>query len=329
MDMHKLIESRLDQIYEQQDRLSEAWSPYINAVNKYLQETQNRSMNDHERRNVAQCLENALVDSGLRSRSKLFEATTEDNISFLGVQLPVIAALLPTLVLNDVSIVQALDRRTGAVFYLDVQYASNKGAISSGSSMISPTTGHNRTLSGRMYASTIVEQEAIANSSSITGPNTITYNVAYRPGVNVALPWPYNTAGGTTIIKDGSGCNVADDSAVAATITGSNGITGTITAAGLLTLTVAAGSSTDSSGLTVTYQYQYDLPYTECEDDETACRTLTGVPQVDVNIEQEVIQAIDFPLRSSFSLGAAIDLKKAHGLGKSGPSYSDVRRKAA
>ncbi len=54
-------------------------------------------MSVHEKRNVAQCLENALIESGLKSRSKLFEATTEDNISFLGIQLPVIAALLPTL----------------------------------------------------------------------------------------------------------------------------------------------------------------------------------------------------------------------------------------
>jgi hypothetical protein len=39
-----------------------------------------------------------------------------------------------------------------------------------------------------------------------------------------------------------------------------------------------------------------------------------GVPQVNINVASSVITAEDFPLRANFTLGAAIDLEKAHGL---------------
>lgn len=46
------------------------------------------------------------------------------HINFLGVQLPVILASLPPLVLGDIAAVQALDQRTAEVFYLDVKYGT-------------------------------------------------------------------------------------------------------------------------------------------------------------------------------------------------------------
>ena len=61
--------------------------PYVNSVAKYIENTQGRPITMHERRNVAQCLYNCISESAAKGQ-RLFETTTEDNISFLGVQLP-------------------------------------------------------------------------------------------------------------------------------------------------------------------------------------------------------------------------------------------------
>jgi hypothetical protein len=308
----QLVEQRMRQMTEEQDRLIEAWNPFINAVDEYLEETESRHMSVYERRNVAQCLENALCESGLKSRNRLFEATTEDNVSFLGIQLPVIAALIPSLILNDIAIVQALDRRIGAVFYLDVQYGSDKGGITSGSNMMDARTGHNRSETGRNYASTRVLGEDITLSA---GLDETSHTCAYAPGVNVS--------NGVTVVRDSNGVALATDQAAAGTLVATSGYDtqGTITAAGILSLTKTAGTW-DSSGLTVDYEYQYDKPV-------DAYGNYDGVPQADVNVSQEAIRAIDFPIRSKYSVGASIDLQKAHGISNLVPSYSDVCRKAA
>lgn len=294
--INELVDQRIKMIQDQQDFLVEAWSPYINAIDEYLEETEGRKTTVYERRNVAQCLENALCESGLKSRSRLFEATTEDNISFLGIQLPVIAALLPSLVLNDIAIVQALDRRIGAVFFLDVQYGSDKGAISSGDTMLSAKTGHARTVSGRRYASTMVKEESISGSASQTSGTTLTGTLSYAPGVNVSLA-------GSIVLRDADGTDVGNDATTAGTIAGTH--SGTITAAGAYSITL--GANTDSDGLTIDYEYQYDKPVDTYND-------YKGVPEADVNVTQESITAKDFPIRSRYSVGASIDLQKAHGI---------------
>ncbi len=284
----EIIEGRVKEVYDHQDRLVNAWKPFISAVDKYLQKTADREMNCHEKRNVAQCLENSVLDSGLKSRAKLFEATTEDNISFLGVQLPVIAALLPSLVLNDVAVVQALDRRIGGVFYLDVKNASAKGRVAVDDNMLSATTGHATSKSGRRYAMAFVEKEQISVTDS-----TVTGTVAYAPGL---LQLDQLT------IVDVSG-NVVATSTSAGVISGT-GVTGTITAAGVYSITFSAlGSVTHF----INYFYQYDLPVDSNNDRD-------GVPQVDIAVRQETVTAIDFPLRSIYSLGASLDLQKAHGI---------------
>lgn len=295
--INELVDQRIRRITEDQNRLVEAWNPFINAVDEYLMETEDRKMSVYEQRNVAQCLENALCESGLKSRSRLFEATTEDNISFLGIQLPVIAALLPSLVLNDIAIVQALDRRVGAIFYLDVQYASNKGGVSSGTNMLDARTGHNRTEAGRNYASTRVLGETVTLSA---GLGDTTHTCAYAPGVNVA--------DGVTVVRNADGVAIATDQASAGTLAATSGYdtSGSISAAGAVVLTKSAGSW-DSDGLTIDYEYQYDLPVDGYNDPD-------GVPQADVNVSQEAIRAIDFPIRSRYSIGASIDLQKAHGI---------------
>lgn len=205
--------------------------------------------------------------------------------------MPVIAALLPSLVLNKLAVTQALDRRTGSVFYLDVQYGTDKGSVAAATNMMSATTGHNSTAGGRQYASQRVKNEVITGT---TGPNTA---AAYLPVVT-----------GTTVITNGT-----ETLTVASTSGGvdvlasdlSGGRTGTMTlATGLWTIT---GALSGGGTMYLSYQYNY----------QTGGRlgaTANNVPEVNIAVRAETITAEDFPLKANFTLGAAIDLEKAHGL---------------
>jgi len=296
----ELVQSQLTALQERQEALMRIprIKKYLGVVEKHVQDNQNRSMTFYEKRNVAQCLYNAVIDTGLKAGTKLFEATTEDSIEFLGVQLPVIAALLPSLALSEIAVVQAMDRRIAAVFYLDVKYGTAKGNVAAGEVMIGAKSGHEVGKSGRRYAMARVVDENIGtgNGAKI---GTVDYdklihldNVKLEKVANIGTINEIRTTLGT--------------STVAGVITGSY-VTGngSINAAGGYNVTIKLLDSTDI--VYITYDYQYDL----VEDDYG---NKTGVPEVDVSVTQSTMEAIDFPLRAKYSIGAQIDLQKAHGI---------------
>jgi hypothetical protein len=278
-----------------------------------VNETQGRDMTVFEKRNLAQVLYNAVIDTGLKAGTRLFEATTEDNIAFLGIQLPVIAALLPSLALNELAVVQALDRRIGAVFYLDVKYGSNKGSVTAGDVMIGSKTGHTETRSGRRYAMARVVDEVIG-----TGNGKKAGTLDYVPGLirreDIKFEMIANFGNMDTEVRTTLGTCTSSGAVTGTYVTG----TGSVSAAGVYDVTFKNLDSADT--IYITYDYQYDL----VKDD---CNNVAGVPEVDVSVTQSTVEAIDFPLRAKYSIGAQIDLMKAHGMLV--PSYGDIRRKAA
>jgi hypothetical protein len=307
--MNKLVEAKAQEMLRQRQSLVKGWNKYISAIEEHVKSKSGRSLTDIEKVNIAQCLENATMNAVYGQKGRLFEATTEDSIAFLGIQLPVIAALLPSLILNDIASVQALDRRMGAVFYLNVAYGTDKGSISNGDTMLNALTGHARdNVAQRLYPSTLVRGE---NTTITSG--TGTYNVAYRPGVDVTTSRRYSPEK-AIVLKDASGTVVASDNNVfsgyatehAGTLmTAAAASVGTITAAGLLTL---SGATADSAGLTIDYCYQYDLPVNATTGERT------GVPEANISMAQSEVTALDFPIKSKYSIGAAIDVQKAHGI---------------
>ena len=84
----ELVQSQLKALQERQEGLMRIprIKKYLSLVGKHVQENQGREMTVYEKRNVAQCLYNAVIDTGLKAGTKLFESTTEDNIAFLGVR---------------------------------------------------------------------------------------------------------------------------------------------------------------------------------------------------------------------------------------------------
>ncbi len=266
------------------------------------------------------CPSNILEDDIVRYPTKVgdFHKSIKNNNLW---QLPIIAAILPSLALNELAMVTALDRRVGSVFYLDAVYGSTKGAITAGDTLSNAQTGHDRTISGRRYASDMVRQEPIVvGGNPITGTGAVSYTVAYAATAGIKL-----TETGNVIIRDSAGTIVGIDSTTPGTIVPVAGglVTisagGTLTANGVLSFTVASG--TDSGGLTVDYWYIYDKP-------ADAYGNKTGVPELDIDMRSETVTAHDFPIRSKFSVGAGIDLQKSHGVNFA-PLYGNVYRKVA
>ena len=287
-NLQAIVDARIKEMQNRRTKLSESWGLYVNAADAYIQKNENRKLTDFEKGNIAQCLENALTETALRQKSRIFETTYGSDISFLGIQLPVIAALLPSLVLNKIGIVQALDRRTGSVFYLDVKYGQDKGSVAADGTMMSSTTGHDTSSAGRRYGSTFVENEnlGLGNGAKRQFYGTLAYPTPVAGSVVI-------TDGVETFTDNGQGVLVTDTS---------GGANGTITAAGAYNVTF----KTAVSGIhTVVADYQYD--YQKIANG-------AGVPEVNFSLTSSALSAIDFPLRAKYALGAAIDLEKAHGL---------------
>ena len=140
MKINQLMESRIAALASDRSRLVSSWAPIIEAAEEYVKSTNGKELTSLMKMNIARCCENALLNAN-SGKSKLFETTDSSNVAFLGVQLPVIAALLPSLVLNELATVQALERRTGGIFYLDVKYGQAKGSVASGDIAMDAKTG--------------------------------------------------------------------------------------------------------------------------------------------------------------------------------------------
>ena len=71
--MQKVVEGRLSRLQEKRKALLKDWAPYLNAVDGYMQENQNRKLTTMDKHNIAQCLENALMETGLGRSSSIME----------------------------------------------------------------------------------------------------------------------------------------------------------------------------------------------------------------------------------------------------------------
>lgn len=294
MTMQEVVMNEMKKVEEQRDALLQhpKIRPFIRSVTKWVEKTQGRPITMYEKRNVAQCLYNSIIEAGQKQGNQLFEATSQSDIAFLGIQLPVISALLPSLVLNEVAIVQAIDRRVAAVFYLDVKHGSAKGEATDGGSMISATTGHAVGQSERRYAMARVSRENIG-----TGNGTHASTTATAPGLINLENVKVETRVGTTYTEIAT--------CTAAGVISGTGVSGTINAAGGFSIVVSGVAS--AAVIVLTYDYQYDLPVDGYNDRD-------GVPETNIAVRQEPVEAIDFPLRAKWSLGAQFDVQKAHGI---------------
>ena len=187
-----------------------------------------------------------------------------------------------------------LDRRQGSVFYFDMNYGGSKGSLAAGTNFVSSTLGHGRSQAARLYGSSLTVENGGSASQS-----TLSYTVSVLPvkAGNVRI-----TDGSEIWVDDGNGGLVSNYSGYAK---GSINYT-----TGVISLTWTGHNS--AAQPTVTYAYGYD--------NQTSGTTGSGVtagssvPSVQFNMTSKGITAIDFPLQATYTMAAALDLKKAHGM---------------
>lgn len=209
-----------------------------------------------------------------------------------------------------------MDRRVASAFYYDIVANDAKGDQSASGTLIGAQSGFANNKGGRMYAMNMVQRETLAASGGAS--------VAIKPGLVMLDQAFIEVKDGTTeeytVIAKASSAGVF--TATTAGTDAGYSISGTLAAAGTHNIVITGANSGDTYH--ISYVYQYD---NTGRNSDTG--NLLGVSGVNLKVWQTPVQAIDFNLRADYSLTASIDLQKAHGLFKLGPSYSDIRYKKA
>jgi hypothetical protein len=266
--MDKRIADLTEQVNNQKAPLVERWSDLCEGVST-----------SWDRMVVAQLLENQAGHL-----ASLTEETRTSSIgSFEKFIFPMIRAVWPNLVSQELVSVQPMEGPISMLFFLDFTAGSAKGGVKKGDTLISARTGMAE--GAYEYASETVKDEPLADGDFVIATDTV--YLAYRPVRPGSFYLTYTTGGNTYTISDnGSG-----------TFSGVN-ITGTINyTAGSITHTVANANLTNVSA---TYDYNSEMS--------------DLVPQLDASLTSTPVVSRADKLRARWSVEVSAQLKAVHGL---------------
>lgn len=106
MDVTQLMESRFKAYQEEGTRRRSDWAPLIAKVNEGRAKEGKALLSEHDENNLAICFENASMDTMARGRGmSLLETTDSSANSFVNMQLPIIASIIPNQVLSEIATV--------------------------------------------------------------------------------------------------------------------------------------------------------------------------------------------------------------------------------
>ena len=248
------------------DRLSESriWKPFVEDID-----------NDFQRRATAIVLENTR-----RFMEGLDETTKAISIGdFQKYAFPLVRAIFPELVANQLVSVQPMLGPVSQVFYLDFVYGSTKGSVQKGTKVFdSLGLGPNNPY----YSSPLVEGEVLGTGN---GSNAqFTPNLSYTPvrAGSVSI-----TDGVSTVTDDGNGNLVGDG-------------TGTVDyTSGAVDVTFATAPT---NGASVSINYEYDMEGN------------SNIPEVDLILTSSPVVARPRKMKARWSLESAFNLRALHGL---------------
>lgn len=247
---------------------SPRWAPYCDDLSGW------------PRKHTAILLENQhrFQTSEMNEVTKVLQVGNWDKFAF-----PLIRAVYPNLIANEIVSVQPMAGPISLIFYLDYLYGTTKGTIASGGAAFDARTGGtgNETYSG----------DAVNKETGTISSNNVAHTCAYIPVRPGTVTISGTSAGGAfTVTDDGNGgfvLTVGTETLSVATI---NYATGVLSLDFVNNITAA----------TVTYRYD-----SEASD---------NVPQLDLQLTSAPIQALVRKLRARWSLEAAQNLNALHGL---------------
>lgn len=257
----------LEQVQRLGDNLAESrmWKPFVEDI-----------QNDFQRRSTAIVLENTR-----RFLENLDETTKAISIGdFQKYAFPLVRAIFPELVANQLVSVQPMLGPVSQVFYLDFLYGSSKGSVTRGQKVFdSIGLGPNNPY----YSSPLVQGETVGSGGSSTGPYT--WNFSYTPirAGSVSI-----TDGVQVVTDDGTGNLTGDCS------------TGTVDyTSGATTVTF---NNAVGTGVTISANYEYDMEGN------------SNIPEIDLILQSSPVVARPRKMKARWSLESAFNLRTLHGL---------------
>jgi hypothetical protein len=308
LDLAKLADARAKELMERAKAGMRRWKPYIDVLEAHYK-SQGKELQEYQKANIAQCCDN-FVDLQVvgRRTGDVNETTYSSAIAFARQMLPTIPALLPSLVSEEVSIVQAIDRPQAQVYYMNIVAGTTKGAVTSGDDLIDAQTGHASDKAHRYFASDYVIGEQVGTGD---GSTTVFngHTCAYFPVVSIN-DGP-DASVNSTSSQSGGNCNVyytitgvqytANDANADGILTGtglSSGSVNLTTGVVHLTFSTAPDNTTN-----ITMDYRYNV-----EQDNSA------IGELNLQVNSSNVDAQVFPLKLQYTVFSAINLQKIHGL---------------
>lgn len=272
-------------------RLAEEHRRYIEPATEAYKAVKQEDMPDHLVASMAICMENTRgYFEDVKGRHGLREDTYTDAVETLQRHgFKIIAALMPSLIAEEIVSVQAMDRRRGEIYYLDFAYGDTKSGVTAGDIMMDARTGQNTTTYD-YTADSDLDQIGTGDAGGTTNFTTADLRkLPVRPST-VRITSVTGAAADLVVTDDGAG-NLVGDVGAASTI---DYATGAID----VTFDVAPG---DGEAVMVYWRYDWEQ------------LGLEGVPQVNIDIQRLGVDAVDRLMRARWLIGAAYDLEKVHG----------------
>jgi hypothetical protein len=230
---------------------------------------------------------------------RMDEATRSTQIGgFIHHGFDLITAIMPSLIANQILSVQPQTRRIGEIFFLDFIYGSSKGAISSGTDMFSSLVAGNAQTE---YTSEKVTAEVLfQGDGSTTDYSGSTLVAAWLPmrndsanGFTITLNFVVGSAAQTAV--------AAADGDFSAHAEVTSGVIAEET--GVITNLVFNTAPDAASDVSLTYWYNM----------EGDASTSPMIPEVDLKITSQAVEAHPRKMKARYTLDASYDLQMAFG----------------
>lgn len=285
-----VITEAVEQRTQRGIRLAEEHRRFIEPATEAYKAVKDEDMPDHLIASMAICMENVREHfQDVKGRHGLKEDTYTDAIETLQRHgFKIIAALMPSLIAEEIVSVQAMDRRRGEIYYLDFAYGDTKAGVTAGDAMIAAKTGQSAVTYD--YTSDKDYYAAATGNGVLVNFAFTLRRAPVRPST-VILTAIDTGDNPMTITDDGAGNLVGDIGAGTNTVDYTDGSID-------VDFAVAVKDTTD---VTATFRYDWER------------MGLDGVPTVNIDIQRLGVDAVDRMMRARWLIGAAYDLEKVHG----------------
>jgi len=277
--------------------LERKWGKYLVGIDK-----------GYDRKVSAILFENQADDLKKKKRGGILSESTLDGDveGYTKYIFPLIRRVWPNLIANEIASVQPMTAPIGAIFFLEYLHGTKKGTVAKGSNVLDSFN--------ESYSSDRIDSEVVGSGDGTT------LVFATTAGFSPVLPASDLEIKGYAVVIKVDGVEVTRDGGLG-TFNDTTQIDGTastvVYATGAISLTFKVGQAPASGTDNITVEYRYQLEAT------------ADIPEFDITITSEPVQAITRKLKAKWSPEAADDLIAFHGIDAEEEIVANIARELA